>query len=57
MIEIKPIVPVFPVTKPAKILNDEERPEKNNHRERQEKNSDSDRHDTSGPAQHIDEIV
>lgn len=55
MVEINPVIPVYPVVKPVKIKSDEERPKKNRPQEQslaeQEPSQDAE------PAQHIDEIV
>ncbi|CCE24814.1 hypothetical protein [Methylotuvimicrobium alcaliphilum] len=57
MIEIQPIVPTYPVIKPAKVTNDEDRPGKKKQQNEQEKGSESEQQDDTGPAQHIDEVV
>ncbi|MBU2568596.1 MAG: hypothetical protein KJ725_00930 [Gammaproteobacteria bacterium] len=57
MIEIQPIVPTYPVIKPAKVTNDEDRPDKKKQQNEQEKGSESEQQDDTGPAQHIDEVV
>lgn len=55
MIEIQPITPTYPVIKPERVTNDEDRPEKK--RQEKKRNPDADPQQDSGPAQHIDEIV
>lgn len=57
MIEIQPITPTFPVIKPAKVMNDEDRSEKKQQQDEQDKDSGPEQQERSGPAQHIDEIV
>jgi len=57
MIEIQPIVPTYPVIKPAKVNNDEDRPDKKKQQNEQEKGAESEQKDDTGPAQHIDEVV
>lgn len=58
MIEIQPIVPIYPVIKPAKVTSDEDRPDKKKQQQNeQQKGSESEQQDDTGPAQHIDEVV
>lgn len=57
MIEIQPIVPIYPVIKPAKVTSDEDRPDKKKQKNELEKGSESKQQDDTGPAQHIDEVV
>ena len=53
-LEINSITPVYPVTKPEKIKDDEERPKKNPNQKNDEKDDETSESDSS---QHIDEIV
>lgn len=57
MIEIQPIIPTAPITKPVKVTNDEDKSEKKRQQDRGENESDRDSSQDQGPAQHIDEIV
>lgn len=59
MNKIPPVVPIYPVIKPAKVKTDEDRSDQKKQRQNErEKNSEPDRQeDTIGPAQHIDEVV
>ena len=54
MVEIHPVIPVYPVVRPAKIRDDEDRPEK---RQQPEQQTEQEPPENTEPAQHIDEIV
>ncbi|MGR9046710.1 MAG: hypothetical protein ACU83N_15595 [Gammaproteobacteria bacterium] len=55
MVEINPVIPVFPIVRPVKIKDDEDRRE--NKRQQEQQQTEQEPPQDTGPAQHIDEIV
>lgn len=55
MVEIQPVIPVYPVVRPAKVTNDEDRSEKRQQQEREQ--TEPEPPQDNEPARHIDEIV
>ena len=54
MVEIHPVIPVYPVVKPVKIRNDEDRPKK---KQQEQPQTEQEPPQDAEPVQHIDEIV